>query len=227
VTIGRLLQHLDARVGRGKYVVALTADHGVAVIPEQLRRDGQDAGRAIMDAAVARAESAVSGALGPGRHVARMNYTNLYFLPGVFQRLTAKTGQLEAVMRAVAEVPGVARVIDRRTLDARAPATPDPIARYAALSDYAGRSGELIVVPKLNWIWVADDKTPAPGDATTHGTWYPYDTRVPVLLFGAGVRPGQYDGSATPADIAPTLAKVAGVALPTATGRVLEEALIK
>ena len=36
VTIGRLLDHLDARVGRGKYVVALSADHGVAVIPEQL-----------------------------------------------------------------------------------------------------------------------------------------------------------------------------------------------
>ena len=58
VTIGRLLDHLDARVGRGKYVVALSADHGVAVIPEQLRREGQDAGRAIMDAASARAESA-------------------------------------------------------------------------------------------------------------------------------------------------------------------------
>jgi hypothetical protein len=162
--------------------------------------------------------------LGPGRYVARMNYTNLYFLPGVFGRLTAKSGRLEAVMSAIAEVPGVARVIDRRTLDPRAPAR-DPVARHAALSDYPGRSGELIVVPKLNWLWVADDKTPTPGDATTHGTLYPYDTRVPVLFFGAKVKPGAYEQPATPADIAPTLAKMTGVALPTATGRVLGEAL--
>ena len=90
VTIGRLLDHLDARVGRGKYVVALSADHGVAVIPEQLRREGQDAGRAVMDAVSARAEAAVASALGPGKYVARMDYTNLYFLPGVFDRLTAR-----------------------------------------------------------------------------------------------------------------------------------------
>ena len=68
---------------------------------------------------------------------------------------------------------------------------------------------------------------PTPGDATTHGTAYPYDVRVPLLLLGAGVRPGQYEQAATPADIAPTLAKICGVALPTATGRALDEAIAK
>ena len=43
----------------------------------------------------------------------------------------------------------------------------------------------------MNWFWVADDGTPAPGDATTHGTAYPYDTGVPLLLLGAGVRQAQ------------------------------------
>ena len=81
------------------------------------------------------------------------------------------------------------------------------------------------MLPKTNWIWVADDGTATPGDATTHGTAYPYDTRVPLLLFGVGVRPGQYEQSATPADIAPTLAKICGIALPSATGRALTEAV--
>jgi predicted AlkP superfamily pyrophosphatase or phosphodiesterase len=224
VTIGRLLDHLDARVGRGKYVVALSADHGVAVIPEQLTREGIDAGRAIMDAASARAQAALVGAFGPGKYVARMDYTNLFFRPGVFERITGQPGTLESVMKAVAGTPGVLRVLDSRALDPDA-ATPDPLLRATALGEFRGRSGDLIVIPKTNWFWVADDGTAAPGDATTHGTGYPYDTRVPLLLLGAGVRPGVYDGSATPADIAPTLAAISGVALPTATGRTLDEAI--
>jgi predicted AlkP superfamily pyrophosphatase or phosphodiesterase len=224
VTIGRLLDRLDARVGRGRYVVALSADHGVAVIPEQLTRDGVDAGRAITDAAAARADTAAAAALGPGRYVARMNYTDLYFRPGVFERLAADPARLQGVMQAIGGVRGVARVIDGRTLDARTPST-DPMRRAAALSHFPGRSGDLVIIPKVNWIWVAADGTPTPGDATTHGTSYSYDTRVPLLLFGAGVRAGRYDGNASPADIAPTLAALCGIALPRATGRVLDEAI--
>jgi arylsulfatase A-like enzyme len=46
-----------------------------------------------------------------------------------------------------------------------------------------------------------------------------------LVLFGGGIKPGRYDQAVTPADIAPTLARICGVPLPTATGRVLEEAL--
>src|SRR5215203_158246 len=222
VTVGRLLDHLDARVGRDKYVVALSADHGVAVIPEQLKREGQAAGRAVVADASARGDALVAAAFGPGKYVARMNYTNLYFMPGVFNRVTARRGLFETLMQAIGQVPGVFRVIDSRTLDPHAVAS-DPYVQAAALSEFPGRSGDLIVLPKMNWIWVPT----APGDPTTHGTSYPYDQRVPLLLMGTGVRPGRYEQSATPADIAPTLAKIAGVALPGATGRALDEAILK
>jgi arylsulfatase A-like enzyme len=44
---------------------------------------------------------------------------------------------------------------------------------------------------------------------------------------GRGITPGRYLQSATPADIAPTLASVLGVQAPSnATGRVLTEALM-
>jgi predicted AlkP superfamily pyrophosphatase or phosphodiesterase len=60
---------------------------------------------------------------------------------------------------------------------------------------------------------------------TTHGTHYEYDQRVPVVLFGASVRPGRYAGAATPADIVPTLAAIAHVSIAPTDGRVLKEAL--
>jgi hypothetical protein len=48
---------------------------------------------------------------------------------------------------------------------------------------------------------------------------------VPVVLMGKGIARGQYLNQASPTDIAPTLAFLAGVTLPQATGRVLTEAL--
>ena len=89
--------------------------------------------------------------------------------------------------------------------------------RAAALSYYPGRSGDLIMVPKEQWLLATS--------ATTHGTLYPYNQRVPVLLFGHGVKAGRYTGAATPADLAPTLASVARIAVAPTDGRVLREAL--
>src|SRR5882724_12303729 len=43
--LGDLFAHLDARVGRGNYVGALSADHGVVPIPEDMQKTGADAGR--------------------------------------------------------------------------------------------------------------------------------------------------------------------------------------
>src|SRR5262249_18821032 len=41
VALGALLDHLDATVGKGQWVAALSADHGVTAIPEQLVAEGK------------------------------------------------------------------------------------------------------------------------------------------------------------------------------------------
>jgi hypothetical protein len=48
---------------------------------------------------------------------------------------------------------------------------------------------------------------------TTHGSATPDDQRVPILFLGAGIKPGKYQEAATPADLAPTLAAIAGLAM--------------
>ena len=63
------------------------------------------------------------------------------------------------------------------------------------------------------------------GNAASHGTAHLYDRRVPLILYGTGIRPGQYAGAVTPADIAPTLARLINVTLAWPDGRVLTDAL--
>lgn len=214
-TIGRLLALLDERVGRNNYVVGFGADHGVATIPEQIGANaGRQLGKQTMDAL----DKALTGVLGPGPHVAAAAYTNIYLMPGVFERLKRDPRAMTTALETLRGMPGIAYVFRSDELTSReARASSDPVRRAAALSHHEKRGGDLVIVPRENWLFSSS--------ATTHGTMYPYDQHVPLILFGAGVTPGIYTQDATPADIAPTLAAIAGVRVRGMDGRVLKEAL--
>ena len=91
--------------------------------------------------------------------------------------------------------------------------------RAAALSYVEGRSGDLIIAPKHGWMFFAT--------GATHGTASEDDQRVPIILFGAGIKHGAFSTAATPADIAPTLAALCGITLPKAEGHPLQDALAR
>jgi predicted AlkP superfamily pyrophosphatase or phosphodiesterase len=215
--IGRLLDQLDARVGRGRYVVALSADHGVGPVPEQAAAKGLDAGRLDPKRVIEAINTAAAKYLGPatGSYVAAVAYTDIYLRPGVWERLRANAEAAGAVVEAIGQLPGIMRVF--RSDELAQLRDDDPIQRAAALSYFPGRSGDLIVVPKRYWML-------SPGAAATHGTLHDYDQQVPVVFAGAGIRPGRYTTAATPADIAPTLAALLQIQ-GDFDGRPLREAL--
>jgi predicted AlkP superfamily pyrophosphatase or phosphodiesterase len=215
LTIGTLLDRLDQLVGPGEYVVALSADHGVTEIPEQLHMKGREGGRFDTRALTDLLERRVQIALGPGRHVARIGGNDVYFAPGVYAKLTASDA-IDGVIATLAAQPGVAKVYRGEELR-RSRTASDPLLRAAALSYVQGRSGDLIIVPKTGWMFSAS--------GTTHGTASPEDQQVPIILFGRGIRPGRYAQPVTPADIAPTLAALCGITMPRAEGRPLHAAL--
>jgi len=216
-SIGRLLDVLDKKVGPDNYVVALSADHGVADIPEQI----SNGGRVAMPAVRSAIESVVKKGLGgEGPFLAATAGGDFYFKPGMYERVRADRALVGQIKSAVGAMSGIARVLTSDEVSSPAARTSkDPEIRAAALSYYAGRNGDLIVIPKENWLMTQV--------GTTHGTLYSYDQRVPVLLYGAGIQPGVRDENATPADLAPTVASIVGVSLPSPDGRVLTSALKK
>lgn len=233
-TLGRLMDHLDAAVGKGNYVMALSSDHGVAPVPEQVEGGGRQSSadiRAAVDAAltplfgpppVPAPHPGASPTEKPARatYMVYTAYTDLYLAPGVMDRLKQDEKAMAAVIGALRALPGIAhafRADDLNTAEARA--SSDPVRRAAALNYHAGRSGDLVIVPRPLWLLSTA--------ATTHGTLQPYDQRVPVVLYGAGVTAGRYTTPATPADIAPTLAELARVTFTPTDGRALAEAVAR
>src|SRR5262249_53535470 len=157
-TLGRLIEFLDKKVGAGKYVLALTADHGVADIPDQV----PGAGRVNAPTVRATIDAAGKNSLGGGGpYVIAMTGEEIYFKPGVYGRLKQDPAALRAVIDAVTNIPGVARVLPSDQIAPSAARTSkDFLVRAAALSYFPDRSGDLLVVPKENWILA--------GGGTTH-----------------------------------------------------------
>jgi Type I phosphodiesterase / nucleotide pyrophosphatase len=220
-----LFAHLDTKVGRGNYVVALSADHGVVPIPEDIQKTGVDAGRLRIPEVQDKIEKALEPFNYTKPAVARITSSVIFFSTGTYGKLQADPPAMQAVLQAIRSVPGVANVYRAEELQDR-PATQSPIRMSEANSYFQGRSGDMFVVPKPYWLASARaDNTRDYG--TGHGTPYNYDQHVPVLLMGWGIEHGEYFGSITPADIAPTLASLCGITLATRDGRVLAEALKK
>lgn len=217
--------HLDKSVGRGKYVVAITGDHGVAPVPEDLRKTGIDAGRLNVDEVKARIEQALESLHYAKPAVADVGGADVYFTPGTYAKLKTDAHAMQAVFEAIKSVPGVLHVYTAEEVADR-PATENPILSAEAAGFFQPRSGDLLIVPKPYWIWDYSQPGQPSRGGTSHGTPYFYDQRVPVIFMGSGIRPGKYYGRATPADIAPTLAALSGITLATRDSRVLSEALL-
>jgi predicted AlkP superfamily pyrophosphatase or phosphodiesterase len=223
--LAEFFTHLDKTVGRGKYVVAFSSDHGVAPVPEDLRRIGIDAGRLNLAEVKNRIEQALEPLHYAKPSVSEVDGADVYFTRGTYAKLQSDSHALQAVIEAIQNTPGVARVYQAEELDDR-PATRDPFRAAESAGFFKSRSGDLLIVPKPYWIWdYSAPGRPSRSGGTSHGTPYYYDQRVPVILMGSGIRRGKYYEPATPADIAPTLATLCGITLATQDGRTLAEAL--
>jgi predicted AlkP superfamily pyrophosphatase or phosphodiesterase len=224
--LGNLFAHLDDKVGRGNYVVALSADHGVMPIPEDMQKIGADAGVLHLPEVQERIEKALESFNYAKPAVARINGSDVYFATGVYEKLGADSNAMNAVLDAIRTVPGVAAVYRAEELRDR-PATQSPAHRAFALSFFPGRSGDLFILPKPYWLMGGTPLGKPRSYGTGHGVLYNYDQHVPVLLMGFGIQPGQYFQPITPADIAPTFAALCGITLASRDGHILAEALKK
>ena len=145
--------------------------------------------------------------IGTGKFHARMNYTDLFSVPGVFERLSAPAARLAAVMQQIQQVPGVLRVIDSRTLNPAIRGHPRPVA--------ARRRAQRVPGARRGPVRAPEDELDLGRRRWNRDTGQRHHARHRLSVrhracrccCSASVRPGQYEQSATPADIAPTLAK--------------------
>jgi len=164
-------------------------------------------------------ERALSTRFGAGKWLMATAGSSPYLNYELIDTLHLDPSEVRRVAAAAAAgVPHVARVYTRDQL-LRGEVQNDRVGSRVLRGFNAQRSGDLEIILEPYWMRQAQ--------GTTHGTPYNYDAHIPLILMGRGIKPGHYSGQAALNDLAPTLATLLGVEIPSgSSGRVLTEAFL-
>ncbi len=204
--IAEILTSLDNSLGKGNYLVFLSADHGVADVPGFAQSQKLPAG--VLDASVSSKEvkTALKIAFGEGEFIRAEDNSQLYLNDTLLKAKKLTYAEVYAVVReTLLKREDVADVVDLHNL---ANSTlPDYQLKYIKNGFNPRRSGDIMIV--LNPSWFTGRK-----QGTTHGTLYRYDTHVPLLFYGWKVKAGETTLRTNISDISPTIADLLSILEP-------------
>jgi predicted AlkP superfamily pyrophosphatase or phosphodiesterase len=220
--IGDLLTFLDGKLGKDGYLAVLTADHGASMPPEQAHKFGLG-GERVKKAQIKTAiTNALEARFGKGEWVLALEDPSIYLNDKLIAEHKLDPALVERVAgEALLTVPGFIGFYTRtQLLDGEVP--PTAAARAVARSFFPARCGDVIAVQAPFSYW---GKYGEKNYGGSHGSFYRYDTDVPLIFSGAPFKPG-FHGAAEQVDLAATLAHVLGITPPAACeGEVLTRVL--
>ena len=199
-TIGELLDFVDEKIGMENVVVALSADHGVGIVPELIVRDGGEGGRfgAEQTLCLQRLLARLEERFGGGEFLLDTFYLDAEAIEAAGADRAAIEDQ---IIDSMSNCSLIAEVVRPADLDAS-----NPLHELYLNSYHPERSDDLIAVPEPNVLPLALSAVTA-----SHGSPYSYDTHVPLIIRrqdGAGrVAPER----ANTIDLAPSLAAILGL----------------
>jgi predicted AlkP superfamily pyrophosphatase or phosphodiesterase len=206
------LTFLDAKLGKGNYTVFLTADHGAAHNTAFLNDHGIPAN--VWDEAVIR--DSLNKFLQDKYKVEKLviNFGNYQIN---FNNAKIKYAQLnkDALIKDAIEFmekqKGVAFMVDMR--HAQTANIPEEL-RTRIINGYsAEHSGIIQIILQPGWFTGHGSGDSGP-TGTTHGTWNPYDTHIPLVFMGWGIPHGHLNRETHMTDIAPTVAALLHIQAP-------------
>jgi hypothetical protein len=210
-----LLDHLDAKVGKGRYVLALSADHGICPNPEVSSKKGIKAARVPENLLGSKANEHLDQIFGNGRPkaswVEKVVDNWVYLNQGVLKERGLDSARVErALADWLMKQDGIEKAFSRTELQEHA--KPGELLREQVRKSYCpSRSGDVAVI--LKPYHLLGTKYPT---GTTHGSPHAYDTHVPLMFYGPGIRPGVHEERVTPQALAVVLAGALGVRAPDA-----------
>lgn len=186
--LGLLLDLLDETVGKGEYILALSADHGFNDSPEYRQSIGQN-GLRVTDEEIAVLIGEIS----------KLDFENDY------------AASLTAARNILDETGYVARTFTAEEMEAD-PGT-DSLHLLWQRSYFPGRVASDLAEIGLVAIEVTEG-TETRTYGSSHGTHYEYDRHVPLIFFGGGIAPGRYPKKVRTVDIAPTFSQIFNIPFP-------------
>ena len=216
-TLANFLALVDTKIGLEHTLIVLSADHGMAELPEYKVEQGFDAGRLTPDVILGAATRYSKQAYG-SEDLVKFYYRPFLYLDN--EAISAAGLQKNQVATALAEALTLENGIYLAITPQDIERSPDSRLLHQVRNNiHPVRSGDIYIVQDPYWFNF--DKGPV---AAMHGSPWSYDTHVPVIFAGAGMNAKIVYRPIQPADVAPTLSALLGMSPPaSAQGTVLPE----
>ena len=211
--LAAFLSTLDEQVGKGNYLVFVTADHGGAHNPNLMKSHKIPAGGWDSQAAIDNANKALSAQFGvEGKYICDIIDFRLYLDRKLIEGSKLDFNAVKAAaIKELKKDPEAEYVVDLENIEA---SNMPQFLRERTLNGYfPGRTGDIMVVthPQVFAWRISDDYI-----GTTHGAWNPYDAHIPLLFMGWHIGHGNTYQPTKIVDMAPTVCALLSIQMPNA-----------
>lgn len=210
-------------MGLDHTLIVLSADHGASEAPGYLDSLGVSGGYFNFDD-LDKTEgiAALKAEFGVAKELIDQFYQPYLYLNR--EAIAARGLDFTTVSRRVSEelreLPGIAYAVS--SYDLRTGAVVETPVTEAILANFnENRSGDIYVVFEPQWFVAEFDGLSVTG---SHGQPWAYDSHVPIIWMGPGIKPGRIARRVETVDVAPTISAYLGVKYPSGSrGRVMTE----
>lgn len=210
--VATFLKHLDEEVGKGNYLLFLTADHGAShnynfLKSHRIPADGWDYDKSVSELNKYLRSQFPSMTSAPV--LGEDNYH--FFFNDKAYSAEEKQKVIDASVEYLKQDPQFLYVVDNEKIAVSS--IPEPIKSRLINGIFRGRSGEITVVtrPQIFGATVSPDYK-----GTSHGQPMAYDVHIPFVLYGWHVDHGESTKPVNITDIAPTICAMLHIQMPDA-----------
>ncbi len=197
------LNFLDKQIGKGQYTVFLTADHGAAHNPQFLIDNKVPAG--FLYGNLLKKKINDGGQAQFGKNVVVDMGDNQIWINDT---ITNKQDAINYVIKELKQAPEIQFILENEKIATAA--IPAELKALAINGYNQKRSGDILFILNPAYIEAYNESR----TGTTHGTWNPYDTHIPMLWYGTGIKKGSSHRTVHMTDIAPTIADLLNIPVP-------------
>jgi len=209
---------LDEKVGKGNYLVFLTADHGAAHAIGFMKEHQIPADFLVSKKIDASLNEFLTKKFGTDKLISSsINYHLGFDLKKISENNLDYDAVKKATVSFLQKQPGIQFAVDIDNIG-YVP-IPEPIKSMIINGYNTKRCGPIMIIPDAGWFAGHEG-----GTGTTHGNWNPYDTHIPLVFMGWKIKPGITNRHIRMSDIAPTLAALLHIQMPNGNvGEVISE----
>ena len=196
-----LLNTLDEQVGKNNYTIFLTADHGGADVPNHLIDSKIPAGYIKEKYLVTEIKKFFQSSFGDSSIFENNSNEQIFLDARKINQLNLKTAEVESKLADfLITINGISEAFTSSTLKTQCFYKND----YPTLlqNGYNHKlSGNVCYIYNPAWMDYSEK-------GTTHGAGYNYDTHVPIIFYGNGIKKGNYFQYVSITQIAPTICEL-------------------